>query len=155
MTEIECPSFTEAVKCEMDGEYKIAQGWTQSTGQSGNYIYYPPDGWKYDHRFSDIEGTIGSHGGCSYCIMTLVHLITIDPVYIDLCEGVVCEDICIEYDMWSQKCVDGICVDDALIESNSLVCGYAPQPEPEPPSSEIAWILIGAAAITLYFVTRE
>ena len=31
MAEIEGPGFRELVKCEMDGEYKIAQGWTAST----------------------------------------------------------------------------------------------------------------------------
>ena len=77
---IECPGFSELVKCEMDGEYKIAQGWTQSTGQNGEFLYTLPTGWKFDQRYTDVDGYIGSHGGCSSCIMTLVHLITVDPV---------------------------------------------------------------------------
>ena len=124
MAEIECPGFTETVKCEMDGEYKIAQGWTQSTGQSGYFIYHPPNGWEYDTIYSDIGGPIGSHGGCSDCLMTLVHLITVDPVSVDLCIGVECTDTCVGNDLWSQVCVDGVCAQDQLIEANSPVCGY-------------------------------
>ena len=125
MTEIECPGFRELVKCEMDGEYKIAQGWTPSTGDADPWRYNPPTGWKYDVRYSDIrDPSLGSHGGCPDCIMTLVHLITVDPVFIDLCEGVICPDICDVNDLWSQVCVDGVCVQDTLIEQNSPTCGY-------------------------------
>ena len=44
----------------------------------------------------------------------------------DPCEGVVCDNICIGIDMWSQKCVEGDCVPDQLLESNSSACGYDP-----------------------------
>ena len=44
----------------------------------------------------------------------------------DPCEGVVCENVCVGLDLWSQKCVDGSCVPDQLIESNSSTCGYDP-----------------------------
>ena len=44
----------------------------------------------------------------------------------DPCEGVVCENVCVGLDLWSQKCVDGYCVPDQLIESNSASCGYDP-----------------------------
>ena len=44
----------------------------------------------------------------------------------DPCEGVVCENVCIGTDLWSQKCVNGLCVADQLLESNSLSCGYDP-----------------------------
>ena len=85
MTEIECPGFSELVKCEMDGEYKIAQGWTTSTGQGGRFPYTVAEGWKFDPRFSDIEDPrLGTHGGCPDCIMTLVHLITIDPAIVEV-----------------------------------------------------------------------
>jgi hypothetical protein len=124
MAEIECPGFSELVACEMDGEYKIAQGWTQSTGQEDPWKYIPPTGWQYDMRYSDIGGALGSHGGCPDCIMTLVHIITVDPVFIDLCEGVTCTDTCVGSDLWSQVCVDGVCAQDVLIEQNSPVCGY-------------------------------
>ncbi|MCK5013351.1 MAG: right-handed parallel beta-helix repeat-containing protein, partial [Candidatus Omnitrophica bacterium] len=40
------------------------------------------------------------------------------------CDGVVCENICIGKDLWSQKCVDGSCIPDKLIESNSPTCEY-------------------------------
>lgn len=48
---------------------------------------------------------------------------------LDPCEDIVCEDICINYDLYSQKCVDGECVPDQLIEKNSSNCGYIP-PDP-------------------------
>lgn len=83
MAEIECPIFTEDVACEMDGKYKIAHGWTMSTGSGGNFPYTPPAGWEYDPRYTDIFGLIGSHGGCADCFMALVHLISIDPVIND------------------------------------------------------------------------
>jgi len=76
---VTCPGFTEPVKCEVDGDHIIAWGWTQSTGQSGGYPYTLPSGWKFDPRYSDERGSVGSHGGCSSCIMTLVHLITTEP----------------------------------------------------------------------------
>ena len=44
----------------------------------------------------------------------------------DPCEGVVCDNICIGKDLWSQKCVEGDCVPDQLLESNSASCGYDP-----------------------------
>jgi len=46
--------------------------------------------------------------------------------YIDPCEDIVCENVCIAYDLYSQKCVDGICEQDTLIEVNSLSCGFEP-----------------------------
>lgn len=45
------------------------------------------------------------------------------------CDGISCENICTGYDLWTQKCVDGTCVDDALVEQNSPTCGYVP-PDP-------------------------
>ena len=48
--------------------------------------------------------------------------------YID-CLEVVCENICIGTDLYSQKCVNGECITDQLIEQNSLSCGYIP-PDP-------------------------
>lgn len=131
MAEIECPRFSEMVKCEMYGEYKIAQGWTQSTGQDDPWKYTVPAGWKFDQRYSDIGGAMGSHGGCYNCIMTLVHLITVDPVFIDLCEGINCADTCVGNELWSQVCVDGVCAQDVLIEQNSPVCGYVADEEHE------------------------
>ena len=42
----------------------------------------------------------------------------------DPCDYVICENVCSVYDLWSQKCVEGLCVDDELIEQNSNTCGY-------------------------------
>ena len=71
--------FTETRKYERDGNYMIAHGWTQSTGQSGAFVYTPPNGWAYDMRYTDEFDHMGSHGGCPSCHMVLVHLISIDP----------------------------------------------------------------------------
>lgn len=154
MTEIECPWFTETVACEMDGEYKIAHGWTQSTGQIGRYHYKPEEGWKFDQRYSDIRGLIGSHGGCHDCIMTLVHLITIDTVYVppqeepvyeppkyeelpleelNSCDGVVCEPVCYGVDRHETICEDGLCVKGNLIKANDPICGHV-SPTPGVPN---------------------
>jgi hypothetical protein len=67
--------FSELVKCyESDGYYN-AHGWTQSTGRGGGFPYKPPAGWEFDPGFSDKrDPRLGTHGGCSNCIMVLVHL---------------------------------------------------------------------------------
>jgi hypothetical protein len=44
----------------------------------------------------------------------------------DPCKGVTCGTVCRGYDLWSQKCVDGSCVDDRIVEANSRQCGYDP-----------------------------
>jgi hypothetical protein len=54
-----------------------------------------------------------------------------EPAPVDPCAGVTCENVCIGVNLYSQKCVNGVCVTDQLIESNSSQCGYIP-PEPEP-----------------------
>jgi hypothetical protein len=44
----------------------------------------------------------------------------------DPCRNVNCGTVCRGDDLWSQKCIDGSCFDDELIESNSKQCGYDP-----------------------------
>jgi len=41
----------------------------------------------------------------------------------DPCAGVTCPNKCTGYNLYSQKCVNGVCVNDALIEANSPTCG--------------------------------
>ena len=50
---------------------------------------------------------------------------------IDPCKDVVCPNVCIGTDLYSQKCdpATGNCVTDQLIEINSITCGYVP-PDP-------------------------
>ena len=45
---------------------------------------------------------------------------------VNQCEGVVCDNICDGFDLWSQKCdpATGTCVNDQLLETNSGLCGY-------------------------------
>lgn len=66
--------FSELVECYREDGYLKAHGWTTSTGQSDPWRYTVPSGWEFDPAFEDITGEVGSHGGCSSCIMTLVHL---------------------------------------------------------------------------------
>ena len=45
----------------------------------------------------------------------------------DPCEGVSCENTCVGVDLYSQKCIDGECIADRLIETNNREeCGYDP-----------------------------
>ena len=46
----------------------------------------------------------------------------------DLCKDILCENVCIGTDLYSQKCdlATGNCITDQLIESNSETCGYDP-----------------------------
>ena len=44
----------------------------------------------------------------------------------DPCKDIVCPNVCVGKDLYSQICVDGYCVTDKLLESNSLSCEYTP-----------------------------
>jgi len=53
----------------------------------------------------------------------------------DPCAGITCPNTCDGTSLYSQKCVNGHCVKDSLIESNSSTCGYVPpadEPHDEP-----------------------
>ncbi|MGC1120520.1 MAG: hypothetical protein WBA22_05445 [Candidatus Methanofastidiosia archaeon] len=43
---------------------------------------------------------------------------------LDPCANIFCQDECYGYDLWSQKCVDGMCTRDELLDRNSSRCGY-------------------------------
>ena len=83
-------------------------GMTEGTGADAN-IYHADvadfgfNTWSDDGDYSNDDFTIG------------------DP-----CEGVVCDNVCIGLDLWSRKCVEGDCIPDQLLESNSVTCGYDP-----------------------------
>lgn len=139
-----CPceglGFTEIVKCEIENGRQIAQGWAQChgrtwTGRGGHYEPYSmPWGWEYDPRYTDKFGGLGTHGGCQYCSMTLIHLRKIAVVK-DPCADVSCPTVCVGDDRYIQKCEDGACVRDRLLMRNSPDCGYeppAPTPTPTP-----------------------
>lgn len=53
-------------------------------------------------------------------------LITIALTPPDPCIGVTCPNKCTGYNLYSQKCVNGVCVNDTLIEANAPTCGYVP-----------------------------
>ena len=42
------------------------------------------------------------------------------------CEDITCGRMCRGYDLWEQKCINGECVDDRMIEENSRECGFNP-----------------------------
>ena len=64
----------------------------------------------------------------------------------DPCEGVICEDVCDDTDLYGTVCEDGICVRGRLIEEDSSTCGYIP-PEPEPPEPGTQWDMIILAIV--------
>ena len=74
------PKFTETTRTGVENGYRIAQGWTASSGRGGAWAYILPDGWEFDPNYDDETGRAGSHGGCSGCTMTLIHLRTIEKV---------------------------------------------------------------------------
>ena len=81
MTEFHCKGlnltelrFKELVACYTEDGYIKVHGWTESTGRLEPWKYDPTD-WEYDPAFEDVRGgSLGFHGGCPNCIMTLVHL---------------------------------------------------------------------------------
>lgn len=157
---VECHGigFTEVVRCDFEDGFKIAHGWTQSTGRDGAFPYHPPAGWKYDPQYGDIRGGSGSHGGCSDCFMTCVHLISTEPEP-DPCEGVTCDPECYGVDKHETTCEEGICIKGILMESDSVECGYTPpdpEPEPDPESDEamdlIPILIIG---VILYIIIKR
>lgn len=59
----------------LDEPYKI-RGWTDSYGCNRDpYRYRAPPGWKCDPSYPEVTGPVGSHGGCSYCVMTELQVI--------------------------------------------------------------------------------
>ena len=71
--------MTEILRDQRVNGYQEVWGWTQSRGQSAPYGYSLPDGFVFDGRYSDEYGGTGTHGGCSRCVMTLVHIISATP----------------------------------------------------------------------------
>jgi hypothetical protein len=68
---------------------------------------------------------------------------------VDPCEGVVCDDICVGDDLWSQECIPegvdaGKCAVDQLIEADSPTCGFVPPPPPA--DGDIKYITVPAEA---------
>lgn len=52
------------------------------------------------------------------------------------CEDIICHEVCKGVDLYSQECVNGNCVVNKLIESNSVACGYDPCENKNCPESE-------------------
>jgi len=90
-------------------------------------------------------------------------IVTFSVVEIDPCENIICDNICIGTNLYSQKCVNGECIPDQLLEKNSSSCGYVPpeieepieEPEEEPKEDDMTKIYgllagIGLGAILLF-----
>lgn len=79
-----------------------------------------------------------------------------DYCYID-CLEIVCDNICVEVDLYSQKCnpLTGICETDQLIEANSLSCDYVPPEEPKQDSKNILYAAIGAGFLMLFLKNKS
>jgi len=76
---------------------------------------------------------------------------------VDPCADVSCPDKCVGVDKFDQVCQDGICVRGTLIESDSVHCGYTPEPTPDPtptPSSD-TYIVIALMLAGTYIILRR
>lgn len=62
----------------------------------------------------------------AYWYQTLLPAYADPPPTPDPCDGVTCPNKCSGYNLYKQKCVNGSCVNDYLIEGNSPTCGYTP-----------------------------
>lgn len=74
----------------------------------------------------------------------------------DPCSDVSCPDMCVGVDKYNQACRDGICVRGTLIETNSVHCGYTPEPTPDPtptPPSDTL-IIIALMLAGTYMILR-
>ncbi len=60
--------------------------------------------------------------GCYYCGMCDYGQCTIYVIEVQC----TCSNQCFGNDLWAMKCVNGVCVQDYLIEKNSTQCGYDP-----------------------------
>lgn len=120
------------------------------TGRPFDYI--PPVNWEVI-SCEQIPGW-GTHGCCWNCIVVLVELQYVDP-----CESVVCPNVCIGDDLWSQNCDPdiGTCVNDQLIESNSELCGYDPNEVVVEDNMKNLLIFggVGAVALGMFLVVAK
>ena len=95
---------------------------------SHNYAWQSPDGpFDITHLFVKGKNDILIEGICYDTVFNSQAIIirgNISTIPIDPCEGVVCDNVCMDYDLYSQKCVDGECVPDQLLEENSQDCEY-------------------------------
>jgi len=92
---------------------------------------------------------IGSFGLSEFkagATLVLISGIDIISGEYDPCEGVVCSDICVGVDKYSQLCVDGVCVQGPPIESNSTACGYIPPPPAKGRIDNVSYIACHAQA---------
>lgn len=61
-----------------------------------------------------------------YCWDYVPDVVIRDLPPLDPCEGVVCDPTCVEYDLYSNVCEDGACVQGDIIKTNDPECGYVP-----------------------------
>jgi len=74
----------------------------------------------YAHRYRECPDS----GKCYYCwdFISGVEARPLPPR--DPCTGVVCESECVGVDLYEMVCKEGACVRGALMEANSVECGY-------------------------------
>jgi len=87
-------------------------------------------------------------------------LYELPSVVVSPCAGVVCDNVCVGTDLYSQRCIEGECVADRLLESNSEICGYIP-PEEEIPEEEeeeqpiVGYAIVGGTLAGLYLLLSK
>ena len=119
-------------------------GWCNYISESAYNMLSPTMKDAFDasgHRVANDGALIEIPMGGGYFMLGLKSDLVYDPTPPDPCEGVVCENICIGADKYSQVCakegVDaGNCILGTLIEENSVECGYVPPDDDEPDPGE-------------------
>ena len=84
---------------------------------------------------------LNPYGEAVYCFAQKPDAVIRPVPPLSICEGVLCDDKCIGYDLWSTVCYDDVCIDDTLLEHDSPECGYVPHicNEGEKRSPETCW----------------
>ena len=114
-------------KCTIEGDtkcvgynlYKCINGeWVLQQTNSSICGYAPPE---------CIENNTKCVGNDLYkCVNSKWGLYQANSSTCNLCKNVICADVCVGYDLYTQKCQPstGACVVDTIKQNNSSVCGY-------------------------------
>ena len=78
-------------------------------------------------------------------------VLKVEGIYDDPCEGIVCPNVCVGNDLYSQKCIEGNCVTDQLLESNSVFCDYDP---PVDEDTITKYLILGGFGLIGYMMLK-
>lgn len=128
--------YGDPVVCDVTTKTSIGSH-TMSTDNDGiTYPFVMRIGTKYTVNAIPPHGYISIQDSAFNVMPTgpfEIHLRLSKILQVDPCEDVICKDICIGTYKYSMACVDGSCVRESLIESNSPDCpGYDLPHDDEP-----------------------